>query len=59
MKDYMDQVITQSKNGIDSVMTYLNFWREPETASLKRELKNPLQIEYKEPNPKNTIMVPT
>jgi hypothetical protein len=53
MKDYMDQVITQSKNGIDSIMTYLNFWREPETASLKRELKNPLQIEYKEPNPKN------
>jgi hypothetical protein len=53
IKDYMDQVITQSKNGIDSINTYLKFWMEPETALLKRELKNPLKIEYKEPNPKN------
>jgi hypothetical protein len=53
MKDYMDQVITQSKNGIKSLNSYIGRLFEPETASLKEDLSNPLQIEYKEPNPKN------
>ena len=53
IKDYMDQVISQSKNGYKSLNSYILRLFEPETASLKEDLYNPLQIEYKEPNPKN------
>ena len=53
IKDYMNQVISQSKDGIKSLNSYIGRLFEPETASLKEDLSNPLQIEYVEPNPKN------
>ena len=53
IKDYMNQVISQSKDGIKSLNSYIGRLFKPETESLKEDLSNPLQIEYVEPNPKN------